>query len=64
MTPLAGWRRNRYNGPMVWLTLLSPLPWLAAVAWLCHRNGWWLLSADRSDDVESQASRMRAFGGG
>ena len=49
---------------MVWLTLLSPLPWLAAIAWICWRNGWWLLSADRSDDVASQASRMRAFGGG
>jgi hypothetical protein len=48
---------------MAWIGLLVVLPWLAAIAWICSRAGWWLLSAEATDDIASQASRMRAFGG-
>jgi hypothetical protein len=48
---------------MALLALLVVLPWVAAIAWICSRAGWSLLSAERSDDIASQASRMRAFGG-
>jgi hypothetical protein len=47
---------------MTWIALLVVVPWLAAIAWICSRGGWWLLSAERTDDIASQASRLRAFG--
>jgi len=47
---------------MIWIALLCVLPWLAAIVWQCSRAGWSLLSAERSDDIASQADRMRAFG--
>jgi hypothetical protein len=52
----------RYKGRMI--ALLFAVPWVVGILWICSRGGWSLLWSPGAPELESQASRLRAFRAG